>query len=256
MTHEKRQIRPIVTGRGACYASKRIAVGGARVGFLYREASEDPAHSGWWFLSGDETPEECDDPASFGIYDVNTIANLDPDVIELLDHPAGCEYDRDEHGRWRRLKTPGDVEIECVTLPDVGGECDLGHGWKVTLDGRFSRRLEAQDQILWRSGTILRFCSLATEQDPRAAFEALVEHIPERARDVRDATHEGVRRVTYELDEASAGGSVPALQALVLGGGELLLVQAVPHDREAATTITAAVGSLRRSANVHEDPPS
>lgn len=246
MTHQKRHIHPIVTGRGACYASKRIAVGGVRVGFLYREETEDPAHSGWWFLTGDETPQECDDPASFGIYDVNTIANLDPDVIELLDHPAGCEYDRDEHGRWRRLKTPGDVEIECITLPDVEGECDLGHGWAATLDGRFSRRLEAQDQILWRPGTTLRFCSLATEQDSRAAFEALVEHVPEHARDVRDETHDGVRRVTYVLDETTPNGTSPALQALVLGDGELLLVQAVHVDTLAASSVATVVRSLRR----------
>lgn len=248
-TSEKRHIRPIVTGRGACYASKRIAVGGARVGFLYREENVDPAHSGWWFLAGDETPAECDDPASFGIYDVNTIANLDPDVIELLDHPAGCEYDRDEHGRWRRLKSPGDVEVECVTLPDVEGECDLGHGWTATLDGRFSRRLEAQDQVLWRPGLNLRFCSLATEQDPDAAFEALVEHIPEHARDRHDETVASVRRVTYVSDEETVSGPHPVLYGLVHGDRDLLLFRAVHDDPSDTRTSMAVARSLRRNAS-------
>ena len=41
-----------------------------------------------------------DDLANVGLHDVNTIANYDPDVIPLLDAPAGSAFERDDDGRF------------------------------------------------------------------------------------------------------------------------------------------------------------
>jgi hypothetical protein len=39
-----------------------------------------------------------ENPDNHGIYDVNTIANYDPEIIPLLDQPAGSAYLRMPNG--------------------------------------------------------------------------------------------------------------------------------------------------------------
>ena len=40
-----------------------------------------------------------DEASHHGIYDVNTIANYCPDIIELLDTPAPCAFERNASGK-------------------------------------------------------------------------------------------------------------------------------------------------------------
>jgi hypothetical protein len=92
------QIRPLATGYGGCIASDRITVDGQRVGFMYRDEPHNPLDSGWRFLAGDESDAYMDDASHHSIYDVNTIANYDADVIPLLDAPLGSAFERDRTG--------------------------------------------------------------------------------------------------------------------------------------------------------------
>ena len=88
------QIRPLAEGRGGCFASDRITVDGLRVGWMYREEPDRPPDSGWRFFSGTESAEYVDAPGNFAIFDVNTIANYDPEIIPLLDAPIGSAFER------------------------------------------------------------------------------------------------------------------------------------------------------------------
>jgi hypothetical protein len=94
------QIRTLVTGYGSCIATDRITVDGMKVGYMYREATNDADDSGWHFFSGDETQEYVDTPLNLGIYNVNTIANYDPEITPLLDKPFGTAWARDETGKF------------------------------------------------------------------------------------------------------------------------------------------------------------
>jgi hypothetical protein len=87
-------IRQLAPGRGSCLATDRITVDGKPVGFMYRDPPKDDVDSGWTFLSGDETQEYLDDPANLGIYDVNTIANYDPAIINYLGAQALSAFER------------------------------------------------------------------------------------------------------------------------------------------------------------------
>ena len=89
------EIKPLAEGHGACFATDRITVDGRKVGYMYREDPDNDADSGWRFQSGDETDEYMDDADNYGIYDVNTIANYDRDVIPFLDAPVGSAFARD-----------------------------------------------------------------------------------------------------------------------------------------------------------------
>ena len=68
---------------------------GRKVAFMYREAANRDLDSGWRFMSGYESDEYMDDPNNHAVYDVNTIANYDPDIIPFLDAPAGSTFERE-----------------------------------------------------------------------------------------------------------------------------------------------------------------
>ena len=101
------QIRPLAPGHGACFATDRITVDGEPVRYMYREAPDNDVDSGWRFLAGTEDQAYLDDSAKIGLYDVNTIANYDPDIIPLLDAPEGSAFERRiEHGAFVPVEDP------------------------------------------------------------------------------------------------------------------------------------------------------
>jgi len=92
------QIRTLVTGYGSCFATDRITVDGECVGYMYREAPREKDDSGWHFFAGDETQKYVDDSSNLGIYNVNTIANYDPEITPFLNEPPGTAWARDLAG--------------------------------------------------------------------------------------------------------------------------------------------------------------
>ncbi len=94
------QIRDIATGYGACLATDKITVNGERVRFMYREEPDNDIDSGWRFMSGTESDAYMDDPQNHAVYDVNTIANYDPDIVPLLGAPVGSAFERPDGERF------------------------------------------------------------------------------------------------------------------------------------------------------------
>ena len=89
------QIKPLATGFGSCIATDMITVDGRRVAFMYREVPDNEIDSGWRFMSGAESEEYMDDADNHAVYDVNTIANYDPEIILYLDAPVGSAFERE-----------------------------------------------------------------------------------------------------------------------------------------------------------------
>ncbi len=87
-------MKEVAPDYGACFATDLITVDGHPVGFMYREDPDNEIDSGWRFLAGFESEEYMDDDANMGIYDVNTIANYDPAIIDLLDSAVGTAFER------------------------------------------------------------------------------------------------------------------------------------------------------------------
>jgi hypothetical protein len=71
-------------------------VEGRPVGYMYREEPDFEVDSGWRFFSGHESQAYVDDAANLAIYDVNTIANYDRDIIPFLDAPIGSSFERED----------------------------------------------------------------------------------------------------------------------------------------------------------------
>lgn len=94
-----KSLLPDWDGPRDCFVSDRIMVDGCKVGECYRlepDRGDEGWDSGWTFLAGDEDEEYADDRQNFGIYDINTLCNYDPDVIPFLSMPAGTWLARAE----------------------------------------------------------------------------------------------------------------------------------------------------------------
>ena len=88
------EIESLVEGLGACFATDMITVDGYQVAFMYREAPDNEVDSGWRFMSGFETDEYMSNPDNHGVYDVNTIANYDREIVPFLEAPVGTAFER------------------------------------------------------------------------------------------------------------------------------------------------------------------
>jgi hypothetical protein len=90
------KVRDLASGRGGCFASDMITVQGKQVRFMYREKPDFKADSGWRFFAGSESQEYTDNANNSGIYDVNTIANYDPEIVPFLDAPIGSAFEKSD----------------------------------------------------------------------------------------------------------------------------------------------------------------
>ncbi len=91
----KEDIQNLAPYHGGCLATDRIMVDGCFVGYMYREDPMEDTDSGWRFLAGDEDQEYMENLDHHGFYDVNTVANYDQKIIDLLDSPVGSAFSRD-----------------------------------------------------------------------------------------------------------------------------------------------------------------
>lgn len=90
----KESIVRLVPHSGGCFATDRIMVDGCEIGYMYRELTSRPEDTGWRFFAGDETKQYIDDLSYTGVYAVNTVANYDPSILQHLDTPAPCAFER------------------------------------------------------------------------------------------------------------------------------------------------------------------
>lgn len=95
-------IQKLIDSAAGCLATDRITVDGCKVDYMYREPPNFDGDSGWRFFGGGETQEYLDDPSNSGIYALNTIANYDPDIIPLLNSPAGTSFGRGSDGKFHQ----------------------------------------------------------------------------------------------------------------------------------------------------------
>ena len=100
------QLAALAVGFGSCFATDRITVDGAAVGYCYRESPDSPNDSGWRFFAGDESDDYVNHPSNVGLYDVNTIANYDQGILPILEAPFGSAFERGVSGRLEPIK-PG-----------------------------------------------------------------------------------------------------------------------------------------------------
>jgi hypothetical protein len=95
-------IKDLVAGLGSCIASNLILMQGRKVGYMYREKPDHDVDSGWRFFAGDESEAYTKNAENFGLYDVNTVANYDPEIVPYLSSPPVVAF----------IRVPGSASFE------------------------------------------------------------------------------------------------------------------------------------------------
>lgn len=85
---------------GYIIASNHVAKERRPVGYLYREAPDNDADSGWRVFSGEEDQAFTDTASNFAMYNAATILEIDPSIGPLLSAPPASAFERDESGRF------------------------------------------------------------------------------------------------------------------------------------------------------------
>ena len=203
-------IEQLIPESGACFATDRIMVDGLPVGYMYREPPDNPSDSGWRFFAGDESNDYMDNPANTGIFSVNTVANYDREIIPLIRKPIGSAFAREgSQGELIPVESPIDPD-DCLhpDFPVVHEEYQLTDRWSMVLPCRFNRRIEEGALVLWRPGFTIYVNLLNNDQGK--SVDDLVTHFKSAmspdAQQVEDRMHDGVRQLSYRLQEDAVHG--------------------------------------------------
>ena len=95
---------------GYALASKWLVENNMKVRFMYREEPDDASDSGWRFFSGDESDEYVNNPENIGLYSIETISQIDPDITPLLSNDVGTAFERESE------KEPFRVSVKIVEV--------------------------------------------------------------------------------------------------------------------------------------------
>lgn len=92
----KRNGKRLVGKMGYALAPQKLVDEKQKIRFMYRENPDNRSDSGWRFFGGDETDEYVNNPDNIAPYDVNTIAEIDPDIIPFVDSPVNSAFERND----------------------------------------------------------------------------------------------------------------------------------------------------------------
>lgn len=81
-----------------CVATEVITTHQKAVGYAYRTAPATPTDSGWRFLSGSESEKYMNQPSHYITCVLADFTREHPEVLPLLDHPAGSAFERFDEG--------------------------------------------------------------------------------------------------------------------------------------------------------------
>lgn len=234
----REDLRTLVKGLGGCIASDAITVDGEPVRYMVRDEPRNAHDSGWSFFAGTESQAYMDDPANFAVYDVNTIANYDPDIVPLLGAKPGSRFERKKNEgplvpcKGTKAPPPSKAGGLHPDFPHVEGDYALTKRWQLTLPVPFARRVEDGALVLWRPGITFWLNAWNNDRgEPRAKRLAhFKKAMSPDARDVREADRDGLTRFAYRLTE-----DAETITAFVFADdGHLQLSAYFDHEGDAA----------------------
>lgn len=233
---------------GGCFMTDRVAVDGLEIGYMYREEPTRPEDSGWRFFSGDESQEYIDDLTHTHVYDVNTAANCDPDIIPYLDTLPPCAFEKVPGAHeYQRVEDP---PLDDSEFPVVGGRHQLTDNWAVIFPRQFKHRIEDDSLVFWRPGitvwtTIWRNDDKTSQQERLDSFRSDASPEAFAAEVFSDGD---VTRFAYRLTDRGEDGVVHVLHAYAIGvGGNVLMAIYVDDegDLELARQIWKSLDETR-----------
>ena len=95
---KEREWAPLIPNNMACLVTKR-ALSEEHIGYMYREEpNPDHPDSGWRFFIGNEEDEYISNPENITVCGLNTICNLNPEIIAFINAESGRRFGRYNNG--------------------------------------------------------------------------------------------------------------------------------------------------------------
>ncbi len=91
-----KEVKNLATNLKNCQISNLITINKKSINFLHREHPIDQHDSGWRFLSGEEGDDYIENPENITTFNLNSIIDIDPDVMPLLNAPYCSAFERDQ----------------------------------------------------------------------------------------------------------------------------------------------------------------
>ena len=226
------EIKRMVPDLGGAFATDMITVNGKKVDYMARQAPRREDDSGWVFYGGGETQEYLDDPNNTSIFDVNTIANYDPEIIAFLTYPPGTEIERNADGKLE-LITKNVQEPSVIFLQPIdGGRVVVTANWSFEVSSRMLRRIDEGQLVIWKPEFTIwlnAYTSVVQPIDERV--NGILGGRPQDAYDLQRDESNGLLKVRYRLIEEIDGKEQAS--AYILGftdSGEIHM--SIYFDRE------------------------
>ncbi|MFV8050746.1 DUF2185 domain-containing protein [Mycobacterium sp. 48b] len=210
----------------ACFASDRIMVDGAPVGYMYRDGD------GWNFMAGDENQDYVDDPANLGLYSLNVLANYDRAIIDYLDAPPGAAFIRDGAGFVEDPEgAPADPDSDTPVhlnphFPTRSGYQQLTRNWALTLPQPMNQRMEDGSLVFWRPGLTAWLSAWGDDRDATDAIrrDEFKSKINPRAYNHSEWESGPALCLSYRLAEDHDDARLPALYGFAVAAASHLLL--------------------------------
>ena len=208
LARDPKEFQRFLPDIGVGFVSDRVAVDGQRVSHMIHSQQDDTGISGWFFLGGDEDQEYMQDPKNFSQMTLNSITNLDPEVVSFLTYPPGSEVERGTDGRLSVVKNPGEEPLMVYMLPLDAGPLNLGQHWQTVINSRMLRRVDHGNLVLWRPQLTIWIRSFQSPDKTAAEKLALYQkHIAETAIDCEAQEQNDYMLSRYFLREANEDGA-------------------------------------------------
>lgn len=193
---------------GGLMVSNMVAIDKMKPLFLYREKRVNDEDSGWRIFSGYEDETYNDDPDNAGVYDPQTILEIDPSLAEVLLKGVGSVFER------------ASAEDEWYTVDDYPLEDDymkiipLTDVWNLELNHLFERHLEESGDLYFTTGDkSLRLTIWGSDKPKPELLEEYTELVKNRdqsdspTQEVFDFSDDDVFRIGYSIREADGSKS-------------------------------------------------
>jgi len=196
---------PMVPPLGLGVATDHVMVEGWPVQSMRRGPPAHEADSGWTFASGLESSDELADPKRAGAYDLDLIANIDPDVLPFLTWPPGTVVERSTPSSPLEVVEGPEQPPEVRLLPPVGpGPVRFSDAWRFMAPTRLLRWLDGADLVLWRPGLQAMLAVYDGPADPAARLAELAAQVHPDATHVERSVQGGLARLSFRLEEAGS----------------------------------------------------
>ena len=145
----QQEFRQYISGAGACIVSKSVLERRTALRWLFRE--DNGIGNGWVAFGASDTQEYLDQAENLAVVDFNTLANVEPAVLNVLYLPVGAdlEFKSDQSGKYFVDTRTGKEIREPVKHPGQAAfEKNLKFLNQTSYPAEFFRGLFEKDDLL------------------------------------------------------------------------------------------------------------